>query len=90
MVYFQTKNPNLGKFLRALERKMFVYFMVIWDILWPFSIFYGNLVYFPPFKYMNCVKKNLTTLVKFGMGYILGDFSQNRLVTQHERKYKNG
>jgi hypothetical protein len=30
---FQTKYPNLGKFWRALERKMLVYFM------------YGHLVY---------------------------------------------
>jgi hypothetical protein len=37
---FQTKNPNLGKFWRALEWKMLVYFMVIWYILWPF----GNIV----------------------------------------------
>jgi hypothetical protein len=47
MVYFQTKNPNLGKF-----RKMLVYFVAmrsifrtfgifleIWDILWSFGIF---------------------------------------------------
>jgi hypothetical protein len=27
MVYFQTKNPNLGKFLRALDWKMFIYFL---------------------------------------------------------------
>jgi hypothetical protein len=32
MVYFQTKNPNLGKFWRALEWKLLVYFMVIWNI----------------------------------------------------------
>jgi hypothetical protein len=30
MVYFQTKNPNLGTFWRALEWKMLVYFMAIW------------------------------------------------------------
>jgi hypothetical protein len=35
---FQTKNPNVGTFLRALEWKMFLYFMIIWNILWPFSI----------------------------------------------------
>jgi hypothetical protein len=34
MVCFQTKNPNLGKFLRALHGKMLVYFM------------YGHLEYF--------------------------------------------
>jgi hypothetical protein len=44
MVGFQTKNPNLGKFWRALEWKMLVctfygyleYFTVIWYILWSF------------------------------------------------------
>jgi hypothetical protein len=36
MVYFQTKNPSLGIFWRALVRKIFVfydhlqYFMAIW------------------------------------------------------------
>jgi hypothetical protein len=44
MVCFQTKNPNLGKFCRALECKMLVYFMVIWNILGLFGIFYGHLV----------------------------------------------
>jgi hypothetical protein len=29
MVCFKTKNPNLGKFYRALEWNMLVYFMVI-------------------------------------------------------------
>jgi hypothetical protein len=59
MVYFQTKNPNLGKFWRALEWKMFYifyahleYIMFIWYVLWPFGNFvvvwdifqlYGNL-----------------------------------------------
>jgi hypothetical protein len=33
MVCFQTKNPNLGKFWRALEWKMLKYFMAIWNIL---------------------------------------------------------
>jgi hypothetical protein len=44
MVHSQTKNPNLGKFWRALEWKMLVYFMVICNILRPFGIFYGRLV----------------------------------------------
>jgi hypothetical protein len=51
MVYFQTKNRNLGEFWRAFQWKMCVYFMVyftsIWYILWPFGIFCSNLVYFP-------------------------------------------
>jgi hypothetical protein len=40
MVYFQTKNPNLGKFWRTLHRKILIYrnghleyFKNIWDIL---------------------------------------------------------
>jgi hypothetical protein len=62
MVYFQTKNPILGKFWRALEWQ-------IWYILWPFGIYYcrfGNLVvYFSPFWYIGVffVKKNLAPLV---------------------------
>jgi hypothetical protein len=31
MIYFHTKNPNLGKFWRALEWKLLVYFMTIWN-----------------------------------------------------------
>jgi hypothetical protein len=46
MVYFQTKNPNLGKFWRALEWKMLKYFMTIWNILRTFGIFYDHLVHF--------------------------------------------
>jgi hypothetical protein len=54
MVYFQTKNLNLGKFLEGLGRKKslymlcpfgilydhLVYFTTIWYNLWPFGIFY--------------------------------------------------
>jgi hypothetical protein len=49
MVYFQTKNPNLGKFLRALDWKMLIYFMAIWNIFRTFGIFYvfyDHLVHF--------------------------------------------
>jgi hypothetical protein len=45
MVCFQTKNPNLGKFWKALEWKMLVYLMVIWNMLWSFGICYGHLEY---------------------------------------------
>jgi hypothetical protein len=41
MVYFKTKNPNLGIFWRALE-----YFVAIWNTLQPFGMFHGHLVYF--------------------------------------------
>jgi hypothetical protein len=46
MVYFQTKNPNLGKFCRVLQWKMLVNLIDIWHILRTFGIFYGHLVYF--------------------------------------------
>jgi hypothetical protein len=43
-MHFQTKNPTLGKFWRALECKMLVYFMPIWNILRPVGIVYVHLV----------------------------------------------
>jgi hypothetical protein len=46
MVCFQPKNPNLGKFWRVLQWKMFVYFMDTWSILRSFVLVYGQLVYF--------------------------------------------
>jgi hypothetical protein len=45
-VYFQTKNPDLGKCLRAVQRKMSVYSVAIWSILQLFGIFSGHLVFF--------------------------------------------
>jgi hypothetical protein len=67
MVCFQTKNPNLGKFWRVLQWKMFAFlcpfglfyghwkhFMTIWYILWSFGTFLPVLVC--------CSKKNLATL----------------------------
>jgi hypothetical protein len=46
MVSFQTKNSNLGKFWRALDGKMFIYFIAIWNILRTFGKFYEHLVDF--------------------------------------------
>jgi hypothetical protein len=43
---FKQKNPNLGSFWKALEWIMFLYFMAIWNILWPFGIIYGSKVQF--------------------------------------------
>jgi hypothetical protein len=52
MVYFQTKNPNLGNFWEgpAMEDIGIFYghlvcFVDIWSILWAFGLFYGHLVY---------------------------------------------
>jgi hypothetical protein len=54
MVYFRTKNTNLGKLWMELCRYILwpfglfyghlVYFMAIWSILWPSGIYYGFLV----------------------------------------------
>jgi hypothetical protein len=56
MAFFQTKNPNLGKFWRVLRCKILAFFMNIWSILPPFwyilcsfGNFYGYLVYFSQF-----------------------------------------
>jgi hypothetical protein len=46
MVYFQTKNPSLGKFGRAFDWKNLMYFMDIWDILRTFGIFHDHLLHF--------------------------------------------
>jgi hypothetical protein len=69
MVCFQTKNPKLGKFWRALEFKKLVYSMVIWSILRPFGIFYarlvcsGNCIGIFPYVLVYWIKKNLAALV---------------------------
>jgi hypothetical protein len=44
MVYDQTKNQNLGTLWRALECKILLYFLAIWNILRPLDIFYGRLM----------------------------------------------
>jgi hypothetical protein len=68
MAYFQTKNPNLGKFLEGLAMEYVVYFwpcdlfcghvinfVAIWCTLWSLGIFFLVLVC--------CTRKNLATLV---------------------------
>jgi hypothetical protein len=61
MVYFQTKNPNLSRFCRVLQKKMLVHFMVICHNVWTFGIFPGYLVYFCPILVRRS-KKNLASL----------------------------
>jgi hypothetical protein len=43
---FKSEIPNLGKFWRALDLNMCIYFMAIWNILWVLGIFYDHLVNF--------------------------------------------
>jgi hypothetical protein len=45
MVSFQTKNPSLGKFWRAWDSKMLIYFMATLNILRQFGKFYDHLVH---------------------------------------------
>jgi hypothetical protein len=46
MVYFKTKNPNMGYILGGLgiDNVGIIYGHLVW--LWPFGILYGRLVYF--------------------------------------------
>jgi hypothetical protein len=53
MVRFQTKNPNLGKFCRALEGKKLVYCMAIWNLIWSFGNFMSVWYIFPRFGILN-------------------------------------
>jgi hypothetical protein len=70
LVCFQTQNPNLGKFWRALDWKMFIY-----CTYGHYGIFYGDLGNFMTIWYLHflyilyifpvlvsCTKKNLATL----------------------------
>jgi hypothetical protein len=45
MAFFHTKNTSLGTFWRALKKKMFVYFMAIWNSFRQFGIFYRHLLF---------------------------------------------
>jgi hypothetical protein len=76
MAYFQTKNTNLGKFLKFLQRKMLVYFwpcglfyshlvyiVAIWYILWPFGIYFVAIWYIFPYLYV-VTRKILATLTQ--------------------------
>jgi hypothetical protein len=56
MVYFQTKNPNLGKFWSALDLKCRY-------ILWTSVIFYGHLGYSMTIWYSLC---SFGTFFRFG------------------------
>jgi hypothetical protein len=67
MVYFQTKYPNLGKFWRALDWKILIYFMAIANIWLTFGIFYDHFLHFLFIWYIfpilvSRAKKNLAAL----------------------------
>jgi hypothetical protein len=67
MVSFQTKNPNLGKFWRALDWKMLIfyvyleYFTDIWEIfinIWYILLSFGTFI---PVL-VSSTKRNLATM----------------------------
>jgi hypothetical protein len=71
MVYFQTKNWNLGIFRKVLQCKTLVYFMdiLVYVLYGPIVYFFGHLLYFvvilsiyPVLVF--CTKKNLATLAR--------------------------
>jgi hypothetical protein len=66
MVCLVTKNPNSGKFWSALDGKIFLYFVAIWNTLRTFGIFHDHLVNFvfiwDFFVLVSWTKKNLATL----------------------------
>jgi hypothetical protein len=66
MLYFQTENPTLGKFWKAMKWKIFVYFTDIWSILRSFGIFcVAFMVVWYIFPVLvSFIKKNLATLFR--------------------------
>jgi hypothetical protein len=73
MVSFQTKNPNFGKFWRALHWKMLIYCLAIRNILQTFGIFYGQQDHFRVIWYI---------FTRFGMLY--REKSGNPVVEQQD------
>jgi hypothetical protein len=64
---FKQKIPNLGKFWMALDWKMFICVMAIWNILRTVWKFFDHLVHSVFIWYIfpvlaSCTKKNLATL----------------------------
>jgi hypothetical protein len=80
MVYFQTKNLTLGRFLRVLQCNRLVCFVAIWSILRTIGISYGHLVYLLVDWYIfpvlvSITEKNLATLVEWPMYIVVGVLS---------------
>jgi hypothetical protein len=63
MVYFQTKNPNLGNFWQVLQRKMLVFYghFVYFTAKWYISVHFVVICYIFPVL-VCCNEKNLATL----------------------------
>jgi hypothetical protein len=104
MVYFKTKNPNLGKFWMALHRMENVcifydhleYFTAIWNILrpfgrvyiWPFDIVCGHLVYFSHFGMFAPIK--IWQPCRVARFFLVLDTKTGINVPNEHRMYHNG
>jgi hypothetical protein len=74
-IYFQTKNPDWGKF--CIERRM-----SIWSILQLFSKMFGRLAYFMVILYifpilLCCTEKNLATLLETSVPFPQGSIGRS-------------
>jgi hypothetical protein len=81
MVSFQTINPILGKFWRALDWKRLIQFMHIGNILRPFGIFYDHLEY-DHLEYFMTIWYILRSLCKLFL--VLVSSTDKNLATQLE------
>jgi hypothetical protein len=93
MVYFLTKNPNLGKSWRVLQRKMFDIFGLLYGhlvyILCGHLVFCGFLVYFFLFWYVEpgkiwqpCSEDNQQKIKYFFTENILQEDSKDKAAHQ--------
>jgi hypothetical protein len=67
---FKPKNLNLGKFCRALDGKMLIYFMAIWNIFW--HLWYCMTIWYSLYSFGTFFR--LTTLI---YGAICKNFKVN-------------
>jgi hypothetical protein len=92
MVYFQTKNPNLGKFWSVLQRKMMVNFMSIWSILLPFRIFYiHTAIWYVLWSFLYIFPVLVGCIKKIWQPWILGGirlFDNRRLATAGQSPFR--
>jgi hypothetical protein len=96
VVYFQAKNPNLGKVCKVLQWKTLVFSMANLSILRPNGIFYGRWVHFVVIWHILPVldwvaEKNLATrnVKQLGWNWFSIEFAQtlmSRMEMRSERK----
>jgi hypothetical protein len=90
MVYFQTKNPNMGKFFRALNLTMLIYFwplrtggnfMTIWYISFDLVHFFRLEYYVPRKIWQPCLQVESRISVCFVLRRFEPNFHRNLITT---------